>query len=123
MKNINRVLVGIQHAIVRNYKGNKLTAADCLVNEKGETPASSKTTYHRSYDWLSKHLNGQPNLPVMISGVSLDLFIPENWLAEFVRFYGIWEGLCENGTSTNLIDGKRKEARERLGRYLSSCLG
>ncbi|CAE7050952.1 unnamed protein product [Rhizoctonia solani] len=37
MKNINRVLVNVQHAIVRNHKGNTLSAADCLVNEKGNT--------------------------------------------------------------------------------------
>ncbi|CAE7153723.1 unnamed protein product [Rhizoctonia solani] len=44
MKNINRVLVGIQHAIVRNCRNNQVTAADCLVNEKGETPGWSETT-------------------------------------------------------------------------------
>ncbi|CAE6469050.1 unnamed protein product [Rhizoctonia solani] len=48
MKNINRVLVGIQHAIVRNYKGNTTNAADCLTNEKGETLATSKTAYYVS---------------------------------------------------------------------------
>ncbi|KAG8731957.1 hypothetical protein FRC11_001351 [Ceratobasidium sp. 423] len=33
--NMNKVLVRIQHAIVRNHKGNTLNAVDCLVNEKG----------------------------------------------------------------------------------------
>ncbi|CAE6377717.1 unnamed protein product [Rhizoctonia solani] len=44
MKNINRVLVGVQHAIVRNHKGNSLYALDCLVNEAGEVPEVSKLT-------------------------------------------------------------------------------
>ncbi|CAE6504644.1 unnamed protein product [Rhizoctonia solani] len=42
--NINKVLVRIQHAIIRNHKGNTLRALDCLVNEKGETPAMSDVT-------------------------------------------------------------------------------
>ncbi|CAE6483215.1 unnamed protein product [Rhizoctonia solani] len=55
MKNINRVLVGIQHAIVRNCKDNKASAADCLVNEKGETPASSKITHWVSAVLIRRH--------------------------------------------------------------------
>ncbi|CAE7170437.1 unnamed protein product [Rhizoctonia solani] len=38
--NLNRVLVKVQHAIVRNHKGNTARAVDCLVNEKGELPVS-----------------------------------------------------------------------------------
>ncbi|CAE6409048.1 unnamed protein product [Rhizoctonia solani] len=34
LKNVNRVLVGIQHAIVRSHKDNTVYAVDCLVNEK-----------------------------------------------------------------------------------------
>ncbi|CAE6439339.1 unnamed protein product [Rhizoctonia solani] len=123
MKNINKVLVGIQHAIVRNRRDNKVSALDCLVNEKGETPSSSKTTYRKGYDWLSKYESSRPNLPVMIGSVSQEIYVPEGWLAEFVCFYGIWQGVCESETSTELMDGKGKEARERLSRYLSSCLG
>ncbi|KAL5632145.1 hypothetical protein ACGC1H_000227 [Rhizoctonia solani] len=123
MKNINQVLVGIQHAIVRNYKDNKASAADCLVNEKGETPASSKTTYWKSYNWISNNLSNQVKLPVMIGGILQDPHIPDSWLAEFVCFYGIWEGVCKTGTSRMLIEGKKDEARSRLSRYLSSRLG
>ncbi|KAH7335737.1 hypothetical protein B0J17DRAFT_667582 [Rhizoctonia solani] len=123
MKNINRVLVGIQHAIVRNRRDNKPSALDCLVNEKGETLSSSKTTHRKGYDWLSKYESSRPNLSVMIGSVSQDIYVPEGWLAEFVCFYGIWQGVCESETSTELMEGKGKEARERLSRYLSSCLG
>ncbi|CAE6514084.1 unnamed protein product [Rhizoctonia solani] len=38
MKNANKVLVRIQHAIIRNHKGNTASAVDCLVNEQGKTP-------------------------------------------------------------------------------------
>ncbi|KEP46499.1 putative laminin domain protein [Rhizoctonia solani 123E] len=124
MKNINRVLVGIQHAIVRNCKDNKASAADCLVNEKGETPASSKITHWTTYGWVSRNYRDPTyKAPVIIGGVSQDLYLPESWLAEFVCFHGIWEGLCETGTSTTLIEGKENQARGRLGRYLSSRLG
>ncbi|KAG8689287.1 hypothetical protein FRC11_003377, partial [Ceratobasidium sp. 423] len=46
LKNINGVLVGIQHAIVRSHKGNTVEALDCLVNQKGETPGMSDITGH-----------------------------------------------------------------------------
>ncbi|EUC58349.1 laminin domain protein, putative [Rhizoctonia solani AG-3 Rhs1AP] len=38
LKNVNKVLVGIQHAIVRSGKSNTVYSVDCLVNEKGQTP-------------------------------------------------------------------------------------
>ncbi|CAE6515478.1 unnamed protein product [Rhizoctonia solani] len=34
--NVNRVLVGVQRAIVRNHTGNTVYAIDCLVNENGK---------------------------------------------------------------------------------------
>ncbi|KAG8741479.1 hypothetical protein FRC11_014789 [Ceratobasidium sp. 423] len=40
--NINRVLMKIQHAIIRSHKGNELSALDCLVNEKGDVHAVNK---------------------------------------------------------------------------------
>ncbi|KAG8689390.1 hypothetical protein FRC11_002837 [Ceratobasidium sp. 423] len=43
MGNVNKVLMRIQHAIVRNHRGNTISALDCLVNEKGETHATSGT--------------------------------------------------------------------------------
>ncbi|KAH7335862.1 hypothetical protein B0J17DRAFT_56767 [Rhizoctonia solani] len=55
MGNINRVLVRIQHAIVRNHKGNTVSALDCLVNEKGETATVSDKTSYASFGWLLKN--------------------------------------------------------------------
>ncbi|CAE7153717.1 unnamed protein product [Rhizoctonia solani] len=130
MQNINRVLVGIQHAVVRNCKNNQVAAADCLVNEKGETPGWSKTTRRvsrllivKSYDRLAQSFSDESKLPVTINGHSQNLYIPDSLLGRFVCFYGIWEGLCETESSNELLTGKESIARGRLSRYLSSCLG
>ncbi|KAH7335853.1 hypothetical protein B0J17DRAFT_719496 [Rhizoctonia solani] len=41
--NMNRMLMQIQHTIVRNHKGNTISALDCLANEKGKTQPDSNT--------------------------------------------------------------------------------
>ncbi|KEP49158.1 laminin domain protein [Rhizoctonia solani 123E] len=122
---ISRILVGIQHAIVRSHNGNMVSALDCLVNGEGELPGVSCMTDETSLNWLSSCYAGEPDchLPVVINGVTQDLFIDNLWLGEFLCFYGIGKGLCENDKSTKLKDGKEADARERLGKYLSSCLG
>ncbi|KAH7335847.1 hypothetical protein B0J17DRAFT_56198 [Rhizoctonia solani] len=123
--NINRVLVGIQHAIVRNHKGNTTSALECLVNEKGETQAVSRTTEHTSYQWFSERYTNSAHslLPVTIDGVCHDSYIHNAWLGDFLRFYGIGEGICEDDMSSNLKGGMKQDARKRLRNYLSSCLG
>ncbi|KAG8708184.1 hypothetical protein FRC11_006709 [Ceratobasidium sp. 423] len=123
--NINRVLVGVQHAIVRNHKGNKVSALDCLVNEKGETPAISDVTNTENFVYLSKYHADDPEnrLPVVIDGVNQDAHIYDFLLGRFIRFYGIDDGMCEDATSVNLKEGQEGAARERLREYLSSCLG
>ncbi|KDN36154.1 hypothetical protein RSAG8_11035, partial [Rhizoctonia solani AG-8 WAC10335] len=50
LKNISRVLVGIQHAIIRNHKGNTINAIDCLVNDKGEMPVLMDPE-----NWVKRH--------------------------------------------------------------------
>ncbi|KAG8726501.1 hypothetical protein FRC11_015071 [Ceratobasidium sp. 423] len=123
--NINRVLVGVQHAIVRSHKGNKVSALDCLVNEKGETPAISETTSTLTFVWLSKRNANVPEnrLPVMIDGDSQDAYIRDANLGKFIQFYGIDNGMCKDTTSPELKAGEEHLARERLREYLSSCLG
>ncbi|KAG8698536.1 hypothetical protein FRC11_014360, partial [Ceratobasidium sp. 423] len=122
--NINRVLVGVQHAIVRSHKGNKVSALDCLVNEKGETPSISETST-LNFVWLSKHIPNDPKnrLPVMIDGDRQDAYIRDALLGSFLRFYGIDNGICKDETSVELRAGAEGSARVRLGEYLSSCLG
>ncbi|CAE6372277.1 unnamed protein product [Rhizoctonia solani] len=116
--NINRVLVRIQHAIVRSHKGNTVRALDCLVNEKGETPLSSDVTGAWTFaDFTTGHL------PVVIDGVSRDAFIPDHRLGNFLRFHGICRSLFKDASSTELRPGNEVAARERLSEYLTSCLG
>ncbi|KDN36159.1 hypothetical protein RSAG8_11040, partial [Rhizoctonia solani AG-8 WAC10335] len=122
MGNVNRVLMKVQHAIVRNHKGNTINALDCLVNEKGETLALDSVL--RLGFRFSSHA-GIPNsrVPVVIDGAVQDINVPDSWLGSFLRFYGIDDGLCTGATSINLKEGTVAEAKQRLGKYLSSCLG
>ncbi|CAE6458863.1 unnamed protein product [Rhizoctonia solani] len=125
LRNINNVLVGVQHAIVRSYRGNTVSALDCLVNNKGETPGMSETTRHTTIMQISEPHSKYPNdhIPVIISGVSRGLYSPDWWLGHLLCFYGIGEGIRKDETSTTVRLGKQKQAREMLNKYLSSCLG
>ncbi|CUA74395.1 hypothetical protein RSOLAG22IIIB_11189 [Rhizoctonia solani] len=125
LSKISKILVGIQHAIVRNHKANTISALDCLVNGEGETPGVSRMTNETNLSWLSSCYDGEPDcqLPVIINGVTQGLFIDNLWLGSLLCFYGIGKGLCEDEKSTKLKDGMEDDARERLSKYLSSCLG
>ncbi|CAE6454808.1 unnamed protein product [Rhizoctonia solani] len=125
LKNINGVLVGIQHAIVRNHKGNTISAIDCLVNEKGEVPGLMSIGYRATIEKLSRCRWGedQRQFPVTIDGVAKYCRIPNCWLGDFLRFYGIGAGLLRDATNVSLIDGMEDKARDRLSDYISSCLG
>ncbi|KEP50547.1 putative laminin domain protein [Rhizoctonia solani 123E] len=120
LRNMNRVLVKVQHAIVRNHKGNNLSALNCLANEKGETPAISETTSNLAFDDFLP--SSENKLPIVIDGISHITYIHDGWLGEFVQFYGIADGLCE-GESSELKRDEQGPARERLGKFLTSCLG
>ncbi|KDN36158.1 hypothetical protein RSAG8_11039, partial [Rhizoctonia solani AG-8 WAC10335] len=64
LKNINRVLVGIQHAIVRNHKGNTTNAVDCLVNEKGQIPGEMRMDLRSTFRHFSEAYPNQPQYPM-----------------------------------------------------------
>ncbi|CAE6416776.1 unnamed protein product [Rhizoctonia solani] len=122
MKNINRVLMGIQHAIVRNHKGNTLYAVDCLVNEKGQTP---KEEIGHTFGWKHDNTPSETkyHLPVRISGNCHTSRLNEYWLGPYLCFYGIGEGIRESPVSVALKAGGKGDARKMLSDYLSSCLG
>ncbi|CUA74390.1 hypothetical protein RSOLAG22IIIB_11184 [Rhizoctonia solani] len=124
MKNANKVLVRIQHAIIRNHKGNTATAVDCLVNEQGETPGMGGVLQanFKYFSSLEHYRNAACRLPVVIDGAARDLYIHNAWLADSLYFYGLSKDLCKDATGT-LQGGKDGTARIRLGNYLSSCLG
>lgn len=125
LRNINSVLVGIQHAIVRGHAGNTINALDCLINEKGETPCASETTGHMTFMQISESHSKYPSdrIRFLISGASRGFYSPDWWLGRLLRFYGIGEGLYENEPNAGVTREKEKEARLLLNRYLSSCLG
>ncbi|CAE6400593.1 hypothetical protein ACGC1H_000148 [Rhizoctonia solani] len=124
---MNRVLVGIQHATIRNRQENTSKAADCLVNEEGDTLGQSRATQYTTFDWLSDQATGRVDcdLPVTIGGLQHTLKIDDIWLGKFLRFFGIGDQYLESGTSTKITikHGHEKNARVVLGSYLSSCLG
>ncbi|CAE7108048.1 unnamed protein product [Rhizoctonia solani] len=124
LRNINKVLVGIQHAIIRNHKGNTISALDCLVNEKGETPGLSQVTCFTDFQWFKKNHSGNNDrrLRILIDGVSQEVFIPDEYMGRFLHFYDIGEGLYE-GEMHSVCKGKAGIARTRIRDYLSSQLG
>ncbi|CAE6480704.1 unnamed protein product [Rhizoctonia solani] len=123
--NVNKVLVKIQHAIVRNHRGNTISALNALVNEKGNPPEVGGLPYidlrqqpvvaEQTYDPNS-------HLRVIINGNVHQAYLHDDWLGRYLRFYGIDCGLSMDQTTTALKAGKEADARERLSRYLPSCL-
>ncbi|CAE6410549.1 unnamed protein product [Rhizoctonia solani] len=122
--NINRVLVGVQHAIVRNHKGNKINAIDCLVNEQGRIPVEMHTELQSTLTYVSEAFAHETGclVEVLVDGVSQDCYIPDQWLTDFLQFYGISDGFCDPSTGF-VADGLESDARDRLHNYFSSCLG
>ncbi|CUA67627.1 hypothetical protein RSOLAG22IIIB_07484 [Rhizoctonia solani] len=124
LRNINGVLVGIQHAIVRNNKNNSIEALDCLVNDRGETPALSFATKGYTFRWFTHAFSNEVHrLPVVINAIPQFPLVPDPSLGKFLCFYGIGYDLLEDSFSGKLKEGKEKEAREFLSKYLSSCIG
>ncbi|CAE6397902.1 unnamed protein product [Rhizoctonia solani] len=116
--NINRVLVGVQHAIVRNHKGNTANAIDCLVNEQGRIPMEIS-----KYFPPSKSLPASCRLPfICFDGARQDCYIPKDWLGKLLHFYGLPEGFCDP-TDGSVPDSSANSARKKLNDYFSSCLG
>ncbi|CAE6536245.1 unnamed protein product [Rhizoctonia solani] len=123
--NINRVLVGVQHAIVRNHKGNTVNATDCLVNEKGQTLVEMCMNVRSTLKRFSETHSDKPqyHVGVIVDGVARSCYIPDAWLGDFLQFYGIAEGLCISPTVATVTSGKESQARTRLHDYFSSRLG
>ncbi|CAE6477289.1 unnamed protein product [Rhizoctonia solani] len=122
LKNVNKVLVGIQHAIVRNNRNNSSRTVDCLINEKGNTDV---TGTELTFSSISKAHSGQHDyhLPVVVDSLSRDCYIPDYWLGDFLRFFGIGHEFRESDESANLEEGCAEDARKTLSNYLSSRLG
>ncbi|CAE7102781.1 unnamed protein product [Rhizoctonia solani] len=122
--NVNKVLVKIQHAIIRNHKGNTISALNCLVNEKGETPVVG---HFLGIDLQQPSAGATHSdnmrLPVMIDSVVCDTYLHDSWLGRYLQFYDIDRGLRTTPAGIALKEGKEADARAKLGKYFSSCLG
>ncbi|GAB1524433.1 hypothetical protein RhiTH_007587 [Rhizoctonia solani] len=122
LKCINKVLVGVQHAIVRSDKDNTVYAVDSLVNEKGQKPVEE---FGATFGWKYDNTPSETSvlLPLRISGVSQNSHLYDYWLGFYLRFFNIGHELRVSAESRLLKDGMKKAAREELSDYLSSCLG
>ncbi|KAH7335848.1 hypothetical protein B0J17DRAFT_668103 [Rhizoctonia solani] len=117
--NINKVLMRIQHAIVRGHKGSTISALDCLVNEKGETPPLNTvlgTILGVGFRQFSETSAKDPSsrLPVVIDGAVCDAYLPDSLLGIFLKFYGVGDGIFQDALGFQLRQGTEAQARQRL---------
>ncbi|CAE6388733.1 unnamed protein product [Rhizoctonia solani] len=100
---INKVLVRIQHAIVRD-----------LLQELW-TGQSHRTSFSQVANAVRININGQ-SIPTSIA-------ISDPNLAALLRFYRIEEGVLKDSRQVSLKPREREEALRRLNEYWSSALG
>ncbi|EUC58608.1 laminin domain protein, putative, partial [Rhizoctonia solani AG-3 Rhs1AP] len=116
LKTINKVLVGIQHAIVRNYKGNTKHAINCLINEKGDFPSEH---LEMNSQWSPTTAN------VLSFKVGTEYFstLPtDDWAINLLRFYNIGEELFEDREKT-IWKGDKIKTLSMLSQHWHSALG
>ncbi|KAH7335735.1 hypothetical protein B0J17DRAFT_52195 [Rhizoctonia solani] len=123
MKNINKVLVGIQHAIIRNRKDNGWGAIFSLVNEAGEALGVSRTTEGISVGQAFKPTRSMDTtlIRVVLGASTIEYHVVTSLLGECLYFFGLSDGFCVDRTNTTLIQGRETDAGLRLADYLSSC--
>ncbi|CAE6435838.1 unnamed protein product [Rhizoctonia solani] len=114
LKTINKVLVEIQHAIVRSCKGNSTDAIRSLVNEEGDLPTEST--------WLWFLSDNDNKLDLRVGQEISSWFITDDQIVYYLQFYGIEGDFFADEEKTTLLVGKKNEARKKLGRYLTSAL-
>ncbi|CAE6397411.1 hypothetical protein ACGC1H_000157 [Rhizoctonia solani] len=116
LKTINKVLVGIQHAIVRNHKNNTKHAINCLVNEKGDFPPERLET--KSH-WNSSSLDV---MSFKAGDQHIQTYPTDDWVVDRIRFYGIGEDLFEDREKT-IWKGDKFQTMLILSQYWSAALG
>ncbi|EUC58371.1 laminin domain protein, putative [Rhizoctonia solani AG-3 Rhs1AP] len=116
LKASNKVLVGIQHAIVRNYKNNTKDAINCLINEKGDFPSERLEI---NSQWSATTADA------MYFKVGTEYFSTwptDDWAINLLRFYGIGEDLFEDCEKT-VWKGDKPKTLSMLSQYWHSALG
>ncbi|CAE6362924.1 unnamed protein product [Rhizoctonia solani] len=127
-KTINKVLVRIQHSIIRNNEGNTKDATRCLINEKGDMPVGLlwdvSVRQNNSGSMRSQYYDtGNGMYRFSVNGQNLSATVPDSRLSGLLRFYGIEGDLLANNNQTNLKGHEREEARKKMNEYWSSALG
>ncbi|CAE6484325.1 unnamed protein product [Rhizoctonia solani] len=116
LRTINKVLVGIQHAIIRNHRGNTQSAINCLVNEKGDIPPEH-------FDVSLWDSFCQDRLDFEVNNNLLITYPTDDQVVRLLRFYGIGEDLFEDSEKTKLDRQNKDKARLMLSQYWTSALG
>ncbi|CAE6417357.1 unnamed protein product [Rhizoctonia solani] len=114
LKTINKVLVGIQHAVVRSYKGNPVYSLTSLINEKGDYPTET------SWMWYPRSGEGQMN--AVLCNQRDQWHISDTEVAYYLRFYGLEGDFFEDPEKTRLSRNNNVAARNKLGQYFTSAL-
>ncbi|CAE6537689.1 unnamed protein product [Rhizoctonia solani] len=114
LRTINKVLVGIQHAIVRNHRGNTRDAVKCLVNEKGDVPPA----FH-----ISEYSCLYSPFQIRIGNQNCYASLPDDTIARILLSCGIGKDLFENCEDPKIDQGNRDKALSLLNHYWSSALG
>ncbi|KAF8712215.1 hypothetical protein RHS03_01224, partial [Rhizoctonia solani] len=142
-RTINKVLVRIQHSIIRSDRGNTRGAVKCLINEKGDLPtdivwgdvptenswgdwpAQPGFGFHRDNDTGTKTVKdndtGTKTVKTKIRGQIIAFGLSEYDFAQVLRFYGIEGSLFEGNKRPSKQEWE--EARRRLKEYWTSALG
>ncbi|KDN36162.1 hypothetical protein RSAG8_11043, partial [Rhizoctonia solani AG-8 WAC10335] len=114
LRTINKVLVRIQHAIVRSHKGNTPFTIRSLVNEKGDVPMDS---------WMPLPEANSSQLHFGVNGRIVTHTLRDHHVVDFLQFYGIEGDFFKDPEKTELLEEKRADARQRLALYFTSALG
>ncbi|CUA67633.1 hypothetical protein RSOLAG22IIIB_07491 [Rhizoctonia solani] len=113
LKTINKVLVGIQHAIVRNHRSNTREAIKCLVNEKGDVPPAF---------YLPERSGPQDIIGFRVGNQYHQANLPDEMLAHILRSCAIGEDLFGTLDNPKFSQGNRAKAVSLLSQYWSSAL-
>ncbi|KAH7335844.1 hypothetical protein B0J17DRAFT_55897 [Rhizoctonia solani] len=98
LKTINKVLVGVQHAIVRSRKGVPVYSILSLINEKGECPLET------TWPWSPMATGGKVN--TFMGGQSTQWSISDENVVYYLRFYGLEGDFFEDPEKTQLLPEK-----------------
>ncbi|KAG9079099.1 hypothetical protein FRC06_007952 [Ceratobasidium sp. 370] len=109
LENMSRILISTQHSMARGFNGTRYTAgyvqchSHTFINAQGEDPEHSGLPGPRSLigelqNWGSEH---------------------DTTLARYLEFYGLGSEYVESGSEPKIKEGKRNEAKGRLGGYLN----